>query len=203
MAQRGAAGWLHQPSAGEARENSPTAAASGEGSAILAGKGPSSGAQRGGATAANGCRNNTGASSGGSNSGISGALDRRRKRRIDSTARDQLSGLLTRHGVAAGKYACGGTLDPEEWPCLPRIKQRSMCASLTLPLGPREAEKLKAAQIKAGQGLDLNEDGKPETRLPWAIRPEADFKIVNHKIWTTKVVAPVVRKVSVCEVRRL
>lgn len=180
MAQRGAAGWLQQPPNGSGREGSnPTGGTSIEGSLTLPGQGVAS--------------NNDG----GRHAGQCGAPEsRRRRRRVDSTARDKLSGLLARHAVAAGKFACGGTLDPEEWPCLPRIKQRSMISSISLPLVHREAEKLKAAQIKAGQGLDLNEDGMPETRLPWAIRPEIDFKIVNHKIWTTKVVAPVVRKVS-------
>lgn len=187
MAQRGAAGWLQQPPNGSGREGSnPTGGTSGEGSATLSGQGASPDTRRGASN-----------SDGGQHAGHRGAPEsRRRRRRVDSTARNKLSGLLARHAVAAGKFACGGTLDPEEWPCLPRIKQRSMISSISLPLVHREAEKLKAAQIKAGQGLDLNEDGMPETRLPWAIRPEIDFKIVNHKIWTTKVVAPVVRKVS-------
>lgn len=121
--------------------------------------------------------------------------ERRRRRRSDTTARNQLSGLLAQHGVASGRYACGATLDAVVWPWMPRIKQKIMSSCLTLPLSTREAEKLKAAQIRVGQGLDLNADGQPETRLPWAIRPETDFKIVNYKVWTTKVVGPIVKKV--------
>jgi len=80
--------------------------------------------------------------------------------------------------------------------CMPRIKLKAMNASLTLPLTKRQAEKLKAAQVSAGQERDVNAEGVPETRLPWAVRPDIDFKIVNHKAWSTGVVAPVVKEVS-------
>ncbi|CAN0261911.1 unnamed protein product, partial [Ectocarpus sp. 8 AP-2014] len=100
--------------------------------------------------------------------------------------------------VSAGKYATGRTIDPRKpdpsmpQACMPRIKHKAMSASLTLPLGKRQAERLKAAQVNAGQERDVNVDGVPETRLPWAVRPDVDFKIVNHKAWSTGVVAPVV-----------
>eukprot|EP00903_Cladosiphon_okamuranus_P021368 g19638.t1 len=117
--------------------------------------------------------------------------------------RHKLSQLLSRNMVAAGTFATGKTFDPrkkdnEEMPqaCMPRIKLKAMGSSLALPLTKRQAEKLKAAQISAGQERDVNADGVPETRLPWAVRPDIDFKIVNHKAWSAGVVAPVVRQVQ-------
>lgn len=115
--------------------------------------------------------------------------------------RQNLSQLLSSNLVASGTFATGKTFDPKkgvkEMPhaCMPRIKLRAMTGSLALPLSKRQAEKLKAAQISAGQERDVNADGVPETRLPWAVRPDIDFKIVNHKAWSAGVVAPVVRQV--------
>lgn len=114
-----------------------------------------------------------------------------------NNTRNRMSDLLSRqyHQVASGNYACGGTLDSKTWPFLPRIKHKSMPTSLQLPLAAGEVNKLKKAQIKAGQGRDCNVDGEEETRLPWAIRPELDFKIVNYKMWASNVVTPLVKKV--------
>lgn len=116
--------------------------------------------------------------------------------------RQKLSRLLSSNLVASGTFATGKTFDPrihgnEEMPqaCMPRIKLKAMGSSLALPLTKRQAEKLKLAQMSAGQERDVNADGVPETRLPWAVRPDIDFKIVNHKAWSAGVVAPVVRQV--------
>lgn len=118
-----------------------------------------------------------------------------------------MSQLLSSNRVAAGKFATGRAFDPRNrkkgveetmlpQACMPRIKLKAMSGSLALPLNKRQAEKLKAAQVSAGQERDVNADGVPETRLPWAVRPDIDFKIVNHKAWSAGVVAPVVREVS-------
>lgn len=126
---------------------------------------------------------------------------RRLQRRASNPARLRLSELLSNNLVSAGNYATGRTIHPRTpdpsmpQACMPRIKHKAMTASLTLPLGKRQAERLKAAQINAGQERDVNADGVPETRLPWAVRPDVDFKIVNHKAWSTGVVAPVVAQV--------
>ncbi|CAB1120415.1 unnamed protein product [Ectocarpus sp. CCAP 1310/34] len=127
---------------------------------------------------------------------------RRRPQRASNPARLRLSELLSNNLVSAGKFATGRTIDPRKpdpsmpQACMPRIKHKAMSASLTLPLGGRQAEKLKAAQVNAGQERDVNVDGVPEKRLPWAVRPDVDFKIVNHKAWSTGVVAPVVAQVK-------
>ena len=121
----------------------------------------------------------------------------RSRKKCDGSTRRSLSELLSRNtAIAAGKYACGGKLTPRirEW--YPRVKLKAMPASLSLPLTFREATRLKESQIEAGQERDVNMDGVPETRLPWAVRPGADFKIVNNKMWTTMVVAPVLKQVS-------
>ena len=125
------------------------------------------------------------------------------ERRREAGPRQKLSQLLSSNLlVASGAFATGKAFDPrrkgiEEMPqaCMPRIKHKAMGSSLTLPLSKRQAEKLKAAQVSAGQERDVNADGVPETRLPWAVRPDADFKIVNHRAWSAGVVAPVVRQV--------
>lgn len=116
---------------------------------------------------------------------------------VSSNTRNRMSDLLSRqyHQVASGNYVCGGTLDSKTWPFLPRIKHKSMPTSLQLPLASGEVNRLKKAQTKAGQGRDCNVDGEEETRLPWAIRPELDFKIVNYKVWASNVVTPLVKKV--------
>ena len=124
-------------------------------------------------------------------------------RRHGVDPRHRMSQLLSSNLVAAGRFATGRSFDPrtksvEEMPqaCMPRIKHKAMSGSLALPLTKRQAEKLKAAQVNAGQERDVNAEGVPETRLPWAVRPDNDFKIVNHKAWSAGVVAPVVREVS-------
>lgn len=123
-------------------------------------------------------------------------------RRREADPRQKLSQLLSSNLAASGTFATGKTFDPrkkgiEEMPqaCMPRIKLKAMNSSLALPLSKRQAEKLKAAQVSAGQERDVNADGVPETRLPWAVRPDIDFKIVNHKAWSAGVVAPVLRQV--------
>ena len=122
---------------------------------------------------------------------------KKRQKTCDGSTRRRLSELLSRNtGVAAGKYACGAKLEPPQRAWFPRIKLKAMPASLSLPLTSREAIRLKESQIDAGQERDVNADGAPETRLPWAVRPGADFKIVNNKLWTSMVVAPVLKKVG-------
>ena len=129
---------------------------------------------------------------------LSGPLVADTKRQTcDGSTRRRLSKLLSRHTVvAAGKYACGAKLEPQQREWFPRIKLKAMPASLSLPLTSREATRLKESQINAGQERDVNMDGAPETRLPWAVRPGADFKIVNNRIWTSMVVAPVLKQVG-------
>lgn len=123
--------------------------------------------------------------------------------RVDPRLR--LSQLLSKD-VASGRYATGRIIDPRRrdpsmpQACMPRIKLKAMGNSLALPLSKRQTDKLKAAQVDAGQERDVNADGVPETRLPWAVRPDADFKIVNHKAWSTGVVAPAVKEVGNREV---
>lgn len=117
--------------------------------------------------------------------------------------RQELSRLLSRNLVASGTFATGKAFDPRRMStcpdmpqaCMPRIKLRAMTSSLALPLSARQADKLKEAQVSAGQERDVNADGVPETRLPWAVRPDVDFKIVNQKAWSAGVIAPVVRQV--------
>lgn len=124
----------------------------------------------------------------------------RRGRQPAVDPRPQLSELLSRN-VASGQYATGRAIDPR-YPdvsmpqaCMPRIKHRTMTSPLALPLSKRQSERLKAAQVHAGQERDVNPDGVPETRLPWTLRPDADFKIVNHKAWSTGVVVPAMKQV--------
>lgn len=134
-----------------------------------------------------------------------------RRHRVDP--RQELSRLLSSNltTVASGRFATGRAFDPRlksttsceggmPQACMPRIKLKAMASSLALPLSSRQADRLKEAQVGAGQERDVNADGVPETRLPWAARPDVDFKIVNHKAWSAGVVAPVVRQVYVCTV---
>lgn len=121
------------------------------------------------------------------------------------TIRQQLSRLLSRNLIASGTFATGRAFDPRKsstcsdmpQACMPRIKLRAMASSLALPLGDRQADNLKEVQVSAGQERDVDADGVPEVRLPWAIRPDIDFKIVNQKAWSAGVIAPVVRQVCV------
>lgn len=79
---------------------------------------------------------------------------------------------------------------------LPRIKLKwSNQTSLSLPLTPSGAESLKRALLSAGQEREAGEDGAPETRLPWAVRPGEDFRVVNCAVWK-KVVTGIVEKVQ-------
>ncbi|CAM9436341.1 unnamed protein product, partial [Scytosiphon promiscuus] len=131
----------------------------------------------------------------------SSSLSRRQGARHGVDPRPLLGELLSRN-AASGQYATGRRIDPHEHDpslphaCMPRIKHKAMSTSLALPLNKRQSERLKAAQVKAGQERDVNADGVPETRLPWALRPDVDFKIHNHKAWSTGVVAPVVKQVQ-------
>lgn len=110
--------------------------------------------------------------------------------------RYKLSHLLGRSlEIAAGACAYGGTLETNT--ILPRIKLKQQPAGggcLSFPLTSGEAKRIKVALSSAGQEPDANAEGVIETRLPWAARPDLDFRIVNKAPWKS-VVTKIVRKV--------
>lgn len=122
--------------------------------------------------------------------------DNRSSSNSSSSVRHILSQLLSRSAdVASGTYACGGKLAEDT--NLPRIKLKHRQVggnSLMLPLTTGEAERIKGALTTAGQEPDSNVDGIIEPRLPWAARPDVDFRVVNNAAWKA-VVTRVLRKV--------
>lgn len=105
-------------------------------------------------------------------------------------------------GIAQGAYACGGQHPDSGFaatascpPLLPKIKLKAGGASLLLPMSQREADRIKSALVNAGQSRGLNAEGSTERRLPWAARPEEDFRVVNGGAWRAQVVAPILKKV--------